>query len=318
MTQNQTSGSHQANRLVASYVNHLIVEKGRSKNTVAAYQRDLDRYLEFCSEAGKELTQISRQDIDTFIIHCRKGGSSRPALSETSTARVLASIRGLHRFLVFENIAETDPTQSVKPPKAPKKLPQTLSPENVLALIDAPNPEDPAGSRDRALLEFLYSTGARITEAVDLDIDDYTQAKESGVIVLTGKGNKQRIAPLGQFALAAIDAYLVRTRPAFATEGTGTPALFLNSKGRRLTRQSAYAIIKSAAKKANLDELYEISPHTLRHSYATHLLNGGADVRVVQELLGHASVTTTQLYTHVTRDAMREVFMTSHPRAVHG
>lgn len=260
--------------------------------------------------------EVQTEHINQFVGACRKGDGALEALSQSSVARLLASVRGFHRFLVLENLVEVDVTASLKPPKAPKRLPKALSVDQVAKLIGAPNPEEPQGIRDAAILEFLYSTGARISEVLTLDVDDYYQAVEAGYVVLTGKGDKQRIVPLGRYARTAVDRYLVRVRPSYAQSGTGTPALFLNSRGKRLSRQSAYAILTSAARRAELDLHNDISPHTLRHSFATHLLNGGADVRVVQELLGHASVTTTQLYTHVTADAMREVFISSHPRAL--
>lgn len=315
MNSNETR-QREFDAVIRAYLSHLLVEKGRSKNTVSAYTRDLERYVQFLIPRGRTLTQINAQDVDEFLALCRTGSPQAAALSPTSTARMLASVRGLHRFLLFEGRADSDPTATIKPPKAIKKLPKTLSVAQVQALIESPNTESLDGRRDRAFLEFLYSTGARVSEATDVDIDDLVQLRETGVILLTGKGGKQRIVPVGRYALDAIDQYLSRARPAFAAAGTGTPALFINSRGRRLTRQSAYAIIKKAAERANLADQFEISPHTLRHSFATHLLNGGADVRVVQELLGHASVTTTQIYTHVTQDAMREVYLTAHPRAL--
>lgn len=312
---NQSVADKEFAALKRAYLSHLLVEKGRSHNTVAAYERDLERYAQFLSSSSLSALSVSVHEIDLFLAACRRDSDLGPALSPASTARTLASVRGFHRFLLFENRVTEDPTASIRPPKAAKKLPKTLSVEQVQALIESPNPESPDGLRDRAFLEFLYSTGARVSEATGVDLDEIAQLRETGVLVLTGKGNKQRIVPVGHFALTAIDAYLSRVRPAYLSQGTGTPALFVNSRGRRLSRQSAYAIIKQASDRASLSELFEISPHTLRHSFATHLLNGGADVRVVQELLGHASVTTTQIYTHVTQDAMREVFMTSHPRA---
>lgn len=303
--------------LQRAYLSHLLVEKGRSRNTVSAYEKDLSRYSTFLETRQLSALAVAPSEIDEFLALCRTDSDMGAALSPTSTARMLASVRGFHRFLVFDNRSTEDPTATIRPPKAQKKLPKTLSVAQVQELLESPNPETLDGLRDRAFLEFLYSTGARVSEATGVDLDELNQLRETGVLVLTGKGNKQRIVPVGHFALNAIDTYLSRARPDYLSQGTGTPALFINSRGRRLTRQSAYAILKRAAERAHLDELFEISPHTLRHSFATHLLNGGADVRVVQELLGHASVTTTQIYTHVTQDAMREVFLTSHPRARH-
>jgi integrase/recombinase XerD len=220
-------------------------------------------------------------------------------------------VRGLHRFLAREGEAVADPTTKLVPPKQPQKLPKALTIEQVEALLDAPSAEDPNGIRDRALLELLYATGARVSEAIGLDVDDM---RHGDILRLRGKGDKERIVPLGSFARAAIDAYLTRVRPALAAKGPATPKLFLGARGRPLSRQSAWLVIQSAAEQAHLTA--HVSPHTLRHSFATHLLQGGADVRVVQELLGHASVATTQIYTHVSADTLRDMYQSAHPRAV--
>jgi integrase/recombinase XerD len=221
-------------------------------------------------------------------------------------------VRGLHRFALREGISEGDPAAAVRPPTPPRRLPRALPLDDVLALVEAAGFDGtPKALRDRALLEFLYGTGARISEAVGLDVDDLDP--ERAAVVLHGKGGKDRVVPVGSFAAQAVDAYLVRGRPVFAAAGRGAPALFLNSRGGRLSRQSAWTILQLTAERAGLPSA--IGPHTLRHSFATHLLDGGADVRVVQELLGHASVTTTQVYTLVTVDRLREVYATSHPRA---
>jgi len=225
----------------------------------------------------------------------------------------MSAVRGLHRFAAREGLAEHDVSRDVKPPAPPKRLPKALDVDAVERLLAAPAGDEPLGLRDRALLEFLYGTGARISEAVGLAVDDL----DTDAVVLHGKGGRTRIVPLGRFARAAVDAYLVRGRPTLAAAGRGTPAVFLNARGGPLSRQSAWTVLRRWAEAAGLpiDGPHAVSPHTLRHSYATHLLDGGADVRVVQELLGHASVTTTQVYTLVTVDRLREVYATSHPRA---
>jgi len=221
-------------------------------------------------------------------------------------------VRGFHKFAVRDGLATTDPAASVKPPTPAKRLPKALPLSDVEAILEAAGA---AGTtlalRDRALLEVLYGTGARISEAVGLDVDDLDLT--DGTVRLRGKGDKERIVPVGSYARAAVDAYLVRGRPGLVAAGAGTPALFLNARGGRLSRQSAWTVLVKAADRAGVTK--DVSPHTLRHSFATHLLDGGADVRVVQELLGHASVTTTQVYTLVTVDNLREVFATAHPRA---
>jgi integrase/recombinase XerD len=216
----------------------------------------------------------------------------------------------LHKYWLLENLTKADPAASVKAPKAPRRLPKAITVSQVEALLNAVGGDDPIAVRDRAILELLYATGARITEIVSLDLDDLV---DPTLLRVLGKGSKERIVPVGRYAQTALEAYLVRTRPLLSVNGRGTPALFLNQRGGRLSRQSAWQIIHDAAEAAKLPG--EISPHTLRHSFATHLLEGGADVRVVQELLGHSSVATTQIYTLVTVDALREVYATAHPRA---
>jgi len=255
---------------------------------------------------------VTENDIADFAASLRHGTADHPPLAASSASRAIVSVRSMHRFASREGISRSDPARYVRPPTIPRRLPKALPYAQVKALIDATGDDDSAaGLRDRALVEFLYGTGARVPEAVDLDVDDVDL--ETMSVVVTGKGSKQRILPLGQFAAVALDAYLVRGRPQFAVKGKGTPRLFLNGLGRPLSRQSAYRVVEAAAQRAGIDA--PVSPHTLRHSFATHLLEGGADVRVVQELLGHSSVTTTQIYTMVTVDTLREVYATSHPRA---
>jgi integrase/recombinase XerD len=293
--------------LVDTYIRHLTIERGVAKNTIAAYRRDLRRYLEFLQSRGIEaigqITELAIQDFAEQLVTV--GG-----LSATSVARVLAGVRGIHKYWLLENLTNDDPAASVKPPKAPRRLPKAITVDQVEALLNAVGGEDPVQVRDRAILELLYASGARITEIVSLDLDDLV---DPTLLRVFGKGSKERLVPVGRYAQNALEAYLVRTRPLLAINGKGTPALFLNQRGGRLSRQSAWQIIHDASKAANLPG--EISPHTLRHSFATHLLEGGADVRVVQELLGHSSVATTQIYTLVTVDALREVYATAHPRA---
>ena len=255
---------------------------------------------------------MGESDVTEFLAALREGGPERPPLSASSAARTLVAVRGFHRFLAVEGETPTDPAGGVAPPKTPKRLPKAISIDDVERLLSAASVGDtPAALRDRAILEVLYGAGARISEAVGLDLDDVDL--EHGSVRLFGKGSKERVVPLGSYARDAVTAYTVRARPTMALKGKGTPALFLNQRGGRLTRQSAWAVIHAAAERAGLGA--KVSPHTLRHSFATHLLDGGADVRVVQELLGHASVTTTQIYTMVTVQRLREVFAEAHPRA---
>ncbi len=302
-------------RLVRAYLDHLGVERGASPHTLAGYRRDLNRYLAYLADRGvTEPGAVTEAEITGFGVALHEGGNGKP-LAPASVARALVAVRGLHRFAAGEGLGE-NPAAAISPPKQAKRLPKALDQESVQRLLDAPDTTTVAGLRDAALLELLYGTGARISEVLDLDVDDLSPAladPELG-LRLFGKGRKERLVPLGSYARAAVEAWLVRGRPAWATKSVrATPALLLNSRGQRLSRQSAWAVIRRHAEAAGIAT--GISPHTLRHSFATHLLDGGADVRVVQELLGHASVTTTQIYTLVTVEHLREVFLSSHPRA---
>jgi integrase/recombinase XerD len=293
--------------VITTYLDHLAVERGTARNTLDGYSRDLRRYEQHLAELGvPALSGVSEAHVSAFLAVLREGSGDHPPLAASSAARALVAVRGLHKFAVREGLVELDPAREVKPPAAPRRLPKALPVNDVLRLL-----ETPSGLRDRALLEVLYSTGARISEAVGLDLDDIDATERT--VLLDGKGGKQRLVPIGRPALDALDAYLVRARPGLAAGGRGSPAVFLNVRGGRLSRQSAWQTLKVAAEHAGITAT--VSPHTLRHSFATHLLEGGADVRVVQELLGHASVTTTQIYTLVTVNTLREVYATAHPRA---
>ncbi len=299
-------------RAAQAYRDHLAVERGLAVNSLAAYGRDLRRYLEFCDARGiSEVTQVDEADLGDFLAWLRQGSAGHPPLSAASAARTLVAVRGFHRFAVREGMAASDPGREVRPPAAAKRLPKALTVDEVTSILNATGgaAAEPLGIRDRALLEFLYGTGARISEAVGLDVDDLDL--DSGVALLRGKGGKQRLVPVGRHARAALESYLVRVRPGLLVGSQ--PGVFLNARGGRLSRQSAWTILRTAAERAGVAA--EVSPHTLRHSFATHLLDGGADVRVVQELLGHASVTTTQVYTKVTVEHLREVYALAHPRA---
>lgn len=303
---------------VQGYLDHLAIERGVAANTLISYRRDLRRYNEHLVSRGvTDLRDVSEIDVSEFLVALRRGDADTGAvpLSAVSAARALIAVRGLHRFAAAEGVIDLDVARSVKPPTPTRRLPKSLSLDEVLALLDGAGGDAPTDGpltlRNRALLELLYSTGARISEAVGLDVDDVdTQARS---VLLRGKGGKQRLVPVGRPAIAALDAYLVRGRPELARRGRGIPAIFLNARGGRLSRQSAWQVLQDAAERAGISAA--VSPHTLRHSFATHLLDGGADVRVVQELLGHASVTTTQIYTLVTVNALREVWAGAHPRA---
>lgn len=312
-------------RGVRAYLDHLSVERGMSPHTVAAYRRDLNRYLEHLHDAGiTDLAEVTAEQVSGFSVALSRGAGeqpgrpARPALAASSVARAVVAVRSLHRFLAAEGDTATDPAAQVQPPSQAKRLPKAITVEQVQALLDTPDRDTVTGLRDACLLELLYGTGARISEITSLDVDDVTglldDADRTRGLRLLGKGDKERIVPVGSYAREAIGAWLVRGRPALAERARqATPALLLNSRGQRLSRQSAWNVLQDTAEAAGLAA--GISPHTLRHSFATHMLEGGADVRVVQEILGHASVTTTQLYTLVTVDHLREAYLTAHPRA---
>lgn len=356
-------GSGDLQRAVQAYLDHLTVERALAGNTLSSYRRDLARYVATLTAAGvTDLAQVTEADIAGHVVRLREGGGEHRPVAAASAARAISAVRGLHRFAVREGLAATDPSREIKPPALPRRLPKALDVDQVSRLLSTPTMDGPLGLRDRALLEFLYGTGARISEAVGCAVDDLDL--EAGTVILHGKGGRTRLVPVGSYACRALEAYLVRARPALSAAalagagsasstrarggasrgGTssadaassmdaavsvggpasvggaalvGSPALvggavFLNARGGRLTRQGAWTILREAARRADVPA----SPHTLRHSYATHLLDGGADIRVVQELLGHASVTTTQVYTLVTVERLREVYVTSHPRAL--
>jgi integrase/recombinase XerD len=315
------------------------VERGRAAHTLEAYRRDLNRYASALQARGRsDIADVSTQDVADFLAGLREGDTEHPPLAASSAGRAVVAVRGLHAFALAEGLAADDPARFVRPPAPPRRLPKAISIPDVERLIAAagagpaadarpgsavgPAPAGPTALRDRALLELLYGTGARISEVVGLDVDDLRLSGESrsaqmpAIVRLSGKGGKQRLVPVGGYAREATEAYLIRARPALAAasgRAAPSPALFLNARGGRLTRQGAWGALRNAAERAGITE---VSPHVLRHSFATHLLDGGADVRVVQELLGHASVTTTQVYTLVTVDKLREVYAAAHPRAL--
>lgn len=298
---------------VEDYLRHLVVERGLSDNTVQAYRRDLLRYQEYLGSRGiGSLAEVTRVDVEEFRRHLDHIG-----LAPASVTRCVVAVRNLHRFAVGSGQVQADVTAGMSPGTRSRRLPKALTMDQVESLLAAPDTSTVEGLRDVALLELLYGTGARVSEVCALDVDDIRPVLDDPDLGLRliGKGDKERIVPLGSYAAKAVDAWLIRGRPAWAEIGNGEHALLLNTRGRRLSRQSAWAVIRRAGEAAGLD-VEHLSPHSLRHSYATHLLDGGADVRVVQELLGHSSVTTTQIYTLVTADHLREVYRSSHPRAV--
>ncbi|QIM18069.1 site-specific tyrosine recombinase XerD [Leucobacter coleopterorum] len=305
------------------YLRYVAIERGLSANSQAAYRRDLEAYTAWLETRELEnLAEVTQDTLASYVAELAAQG-----LASASITRRLSTVRGMHRFLFDEGLLPENVATTVRTPRRAQRLPKALPIEEVEALLAAAGGEDPVALRNRALLELLYASGARVSEVTALDVDDLLAApdqddawgdpehalEEGGFLRVTGKGAKQRIVPYGSYAGRALAAYLVRARPAMVAHGRGTPALFVGPRGARLSRQSAWLVIRAAAKRAGITD--EVSPHTLRHSFATHLLAGGADVRTVQELLGHASVTTTQIYTQVTADTLRERYLEAHPRA---
>lgn len=298
---------------VEIFLDHLTVERGLSRNTLLAYRRDITRYCDFLSARNRSLSEASERDIEDFLLQLRSGDGEHKALSVSSAARSIIAVRGFHKFYSREH-ASSDPAAQVRPPTAGRRLPKALALSEIELIIAGTGDGQSAQSlRDRALIELLYATGARVSEIINLEIDQIKRPITS--LRLFGKGGKERVVPVGSFASDALEAYLVRGRPALlgASGDTRERKLFLNMRGSGLSRQSAWEIVRTAAKKGGV--VSELSPHSLRHSFATHLLDGGADIRTVQELLGHASVATTQIYTLVTIDKLREAYLLAHPRA---
>lgn len=298
--------------LIRRFIDYIAIERGLSPATISAYESDLTMYADWLERHGiDDVRNVTSDHVEQFIAWTHEQGQST-----TSIARRLASIHMFHRFVTGEGLADSDPSANVKPPKGSQTLPDVLTVEQVQTLLDAAQPiaDDPVEWRDKALLEFMYATGCRVSEAVNTDLSDIDF--DEHVVRLTGKGNKQRLVPFGSYARTALQAYVQRGRPQLEAKAKSTPerrAVFLNKRGARLSRQSAWEAIARAGQRAQLP--VPLHPHTLRHSFATHLLAGGADVRTVQELLGHSSVNTTQRYTHVTPDALIETYIMSHPRA---
>lgn len=290
------------------FLRHAYVERGLSENTLTAYRRDLQHYAIYLSEQNiQDLGGVTQETIAKFSAHL----TAQNDHAASSVTRTISTVRNLHTFLFDEGLLTSNPAGRIRPPKLPKRLPKAISIQEMQQLLDATKGDSPSLMRDRAMLELLYATGARISELVELSVDDLL---ENSLIRVRGKGDKQRLIPLGSFAKKALDTYMTRVRPALAAKSTGrSHYLFFGVRGGKMTRQNAWLIIQQTAERAKLG--VDISPHTFRHSFATHLLSGGADIRVVQELLGHSSISTTQIYTMVSQDFLQQVYQTSHPRA---
>lgn len=292
---------------IEEYLASLRSERGLSPNTVAAYRRDLGQYAAFLAERGLgSVAEVTAEEVGGFLT-----ALAAAEIADTTVSRKLAAVRGLHRFAVAEEMAGHDPTVRVEPPRRTTSLPKALTVDEVLALLAAPDPATPLGSRDCALLEFMYATGARVAEVVGIQVEDVDLDGKTALV--TGKGAKQRYVPLGGYAVEAIHRYLP-VRLDLKAGGRDPGWLFLNARGGKLTRQGVFTIVRRHAVRAGLDPR-RVSPHVLRHSAATHMVEGGADLRSVQEMLGHASISTTQIYTRVSPQHLYEVFVTSHPRS---
>jgi len=296
-----------------NYLNHLRIERALATNTIESYQRDLAKFALFLSDGKKDFAHLSPSNIEAFEVFLKE-----TKISSSSINRCVSALKGFYRYCALEYEISNPMTESTTL-KNPRRLPKALSISEITSLIESAKREgDPISLRDCAILEILYSTGARVSEVIGINSSDIATQDLDGerisVVKLRGKGSKERIVPLGKFAFAALDEYLVRTKPLLAAKNAKSEsALFLNSRGKRLSRQSAWQIVLDAAHATGLEG--KVSPHVFRHSYATHLLDGGADIRVVQELLGHSSVTTTQIYTLITIDKVRESYSSAHPRA---
>ncbi len=296
-------------RRISEYLGHLSVERGASAHTIAAYRRDLTEYVRFLASRGVlEPDDVARQDVTAYLVHLRTRG-----LAPASVERQAAALKGFHRFLVREGVTENHPTARLPLPKVPERLPDVISIDDADRLLSQPFPDGASGLRDRAVLEVLYGCGLRASELVGLDVLDVDL--EAGVLRVTGKGDKQRIVPIGGAASRALDAYLQagrpHLRPARSVSATDS-AVFLSTRGRRMSRQSLHTLVRTYGERVGLEGLH---PHTLRHSFATHMLEGGADLRALQDMLGHADISTTQVYTHVDRRHIREEYLSTHPRA---
>lgn len=288
------------------YLNYVSVERGCSRNTVLAYGRDLRSYVLGLRDEGITLPdQVTRDRIEGHVSRLRASG-----LSIASVERAISAIKGFHRFMVAERITTAHPAADLPLPKKPSRLPDVISREQAAALLDQPFPKTPAGQRDHAILEALYGCGLRVSELCGLDLRRVMLDEQ--VLRVVGKGDKERVVPIVGTAARALDDYLEHWRPCLVSPRVSTSAVFLNNRGRRLSRQSVHALVAKAGAVVGIDGLH---PHTLRHSFATHMLEGGADLRIVQELLGHADISTTQLYTHLDRSHLREVYLEAHPRA---
>ena len=299
---------------LADFFNYLSIEKGLASNTISAYRLDIEKFFHYLSTNQLSLEQVTQEQLSSYVAWLRGMENTEFKIGESSIARNIISIRSYFTYLAKEH-KFNNPSSNFKPPKIGKRLPKALTIDQVMSMLNIAG-TDLISSRDKALVELLYATGARVSELINLNTLDIstvdTEAGATTTVKLKGKGGKERVVPIGSFAVAAVNDYLVRSRPSLLKVST-QKALFLNQRGGRLSRQSAWNLVAKAAERAGLSD--QVTPHSMRHSFATHLLDGGADIRVVQELLGHSSVTTTQIYTLITIDHLRESYANAHPRS---
>jgi integrase/recombinase XerD len=293
-------------RLLEQFLQYVVVEKGLSENTVKAYRRDLLQLLSFLQEErGMTLVSASQQDLSAFIMRMRRGGKS-----SRSVARVMSSVRGIYRYLLREELLEADPSVNLESPRMERKLPVVLNEEETVRLLNSPDISIPLGIRNRAIMELMYATGLRVSEVISLRMGDVNL--ELGYVRCIGKGHKERVVPVGSMARAAVEDYLRDVRPGFAAS-SGSREIFLSRRGHALTRQALWKALRTLVVKAGITK--RVTPHTIRHSFATHLLQHGADIRSVQEMLGHADISTTQIYTHLDKSRLKEIYLRAHPRS---
>jgi integrase/recombinase XerD len=299
---------------LADFFNYLSIEKGLASNTISAYRLDIEKFFHYLSTNQLSLEQVTPEQLSSYVAWLRGMGNTEFKIGESSIARNVISIRSYFTYLAKEH-KFNNPSTNFKPPKIGKRLPKALTIDQVMSMLNIVG-SDLISSRDKALVELLYATGARVSELINLNTLDIstvdTEAGATTTVKLKGKGGKERVVPIGSYAVAAVNDYLVRSRPTLLKVST-QKALFLNQRGGRLSRQSAWNLVANTAERAGLSD--QVTPHSMRHSFATHLLDGGADIRVVQELLGHSSVTTTQIYTLITIDHLRESYANAHPRS---
>ena len=289
-----------------SYVHYLTLEKNAAANTIASYSSDLTRYLDYLEGTGvREIGKVSDREVTAYVAMLGRTG-----LSPRSVSRSLSAIKMFHKFLIGEQLTQRDPARLVESPKLPKKLPDVLNPDEVDEILKQPDTASDLGLRDRAILETMYATGMRVSELIGLKRSSVDERE--GFVRVFGKGSKERIVPIGRSALKWLRRYLLKVRVRLARDGNGQETLFLNARGKPMSRMSVWNIVRASSTRSGLEK--EVHPHTLRHSFATHLLEGGADLRAVQEMLGHSDIATTQIYTHIDREYLKEVHRTFHPR----